>query len=237
MEESEPRDPEVPPAPSLQEERRRHERKGVKVNRLIRATLDFGDRKREEYVYVMDISEGGMRVNVDTPFPDNTVVRMEFTLQYLDMDVQIKPIWQKSLAGGTWVAGLEFDNVSQDQMNQILSMVEAFSLKGRRDRFRLKSLVAVSMRHMDDEDWLSVLLVDVSTSGLRIRCNESYEEGAQFEVKILLPDLQEVDAVGEVVWVQQARPGRFEYGMRFTTINDTGAAGIQAYIDRCVGAA
>lgn len=217
-------------------ERRLHERMGVKVNRLIRATLDFGkNHTREEYVYVLDFSEGGMRVNVDREFPADKPLRIQFTLQYLELDVYVKPIWQKKLTGGTWVAGLSFDTVTVDQSGQISAMMEAFSLRGRRERFRLKALVAVSLRLAGWEEWLSVLLVDMSTSGVRIRCNEVLDDHATLELKILLPDLKEVDARGEIVWQQQARPGRFEYGVRFNAIAESGVAAIQAYIDHCVG--
>lgn len=221
----------------LTENRRLAERKGVKVNRLVRATLDLGNgERREDYLYVMDISEGGMRVNVDKPFADAQPLRLHFTLQYLDLDLEVKPIWQEELPGGTWVSGLMFHAPSAIEERQIRATMAAFSDRGHRDRFRLKSLVSVSIRKVGSIRWLGVLPLLIAPNSLRIRCNELLDIDTEVDTKILLPDLREVGGRAAVVWQRQARPGRFEYGLRFNAISYESAAAIHEHLDRCIGA-
>lgn len=218
-------------------ERRQHERRGVRVNRLIRPLIDDGNGSpHEEYIYLVDMSEGGLRANLDREFPGDRAVRMQFTLQYLELDVSVRVVWQKSLAGGTWTVGLAFENLDSGAAVQVKKMVEAFSVQGRRDRFRLKSLVSVSVRRADDPVWVSVLLVDVSSAGLRVRCNEVYDVDSDLDVRLFPPDHDEVSGRASVIWCQEAGPMRWEYGLRFLALEGNGAAILQSYIDQTVGA-
>jgi hypothetical protein len=217
-----------------QGEQRKHERKGFKVNRLIRATIDRGEPK-DQYLYLVDISEGGLRVNVDNAFDMDRDFRIAFTLQYLDLDVRVRPVWQKTLAGGTTTVGLAFHEPSEAQMEQVRAMVGSFSTQGRRERFRLKALVSVALRH-DDGDWFNILLVDISPKGLRGMWDDPLEIGEALDVRVLPPDFSEVEARGEVVWQQQIGPRRHEFGLQFKAITEAGAETIQRFIDASVGA-
>lgn len=215
-------------------EHRLHERRGLRVHRLIRATIERDGESRERYLYLVDISEGGIRINADDAFDLDGTFRFSFTLQYLEFDLVVRPIWQKSLAGGTWTCGLAYHEPTPEQLDQVRQMVEAFTVKGRRERFRLKALVSVALRAAD-ESWFNILLVDISPKGLRGMWDEALDPEAIIDVRIIPPALTEIEARARVVWQQQIGPKRHEFGMQFVEIDEQGAAQIQAFIDRSVG--
>lgn len=225
-------------APGSIVEQRRHVRQGFKVNRLIRASFDFGDDdQREMYIYLVDLSEGGLRVNADTPFPTEKPFILRFTLQYVEVDVVVRAVWEKNLAGGTWTAGLAFHEPTPEQTEQIRAMVEAYAVAGRRERYRQKTLMSGALRLQEDADWFYTSLVDVSTSGLRVCWDEPLDMETEVFVHLRPPDLDEVDARATVVWQKQINSERFEVGLRFSSISDEAVANLQKYIDACVGTA
>lgn len=228
-----PTDGAVAPASSA-DEQRLHERRGLRVHRLIRATLERDGEAREHYLYLVDISEGGIRLNADNEFEVDRPFRLSFTLQYLEFDVMVRPVWQKRLAGGTWTCGLAYHDATPEQMEQVRQLVDSFTEKGRRERFRLKALVSVALR-ADGENWFNILLVDISPKGLRGLWDDALDAETPLEVRIIPPDLTEIEARANVVWQQQVGPRRHEFGLQFVEISDEGAGQIQRFIDRSVG--
>lgn len=226
------------PVPTPAVDRRQHARKGAAVNRLLRATVEWEDGKPEEcYLYLVDISERGMRVNVDRCFPEDHPVRLRFSLVDLQFEAQVHPIWQKFLTGGTWTVGLEVRDENVAATDVMRSIMEVFSAGGRRIRFRLRQVLTVTMQRASDERWYSVTTLDISPGGLKVRWDEPLEEGEIVHVKIFPEDLPDVEAHAQVMWQRDIGPERFEFGLKFTDITEAGATSIQRYIDRSVGAA
>ena len=146
----------------------------------------------------------------------------------------MRPIWQKSLAGGTWTCGLAYHEPTPEQQEQVRQMVDSFTVEGRRERFRLKALVSVALC-ATDEHWFNILLVDISPKGLRGMWDEALDPEVVLDVRIIPPDLTEIPAQARVVWQQQIGPKRHEFGLQFVDIADEAAGQIQAFIDRSVG--
>lgn len=217
-------------------EHRLHERRGLRVHRLVRASIESDGQTNELYLYLVDISEGGIRINADNPFNLDQPFRLTFTLQYLDFDVTVRPVWQKSLAGGTWTCGLAYHEPTPQQLDQVRQMVEAFTAKGRRERFRLKALVSVALR-ADGESWFNILLVDISPKGLRGVWEGALDAEKTLDVRIIPPEMTEVEARARVVWQKEIGDLRHEFGLQFVEIEEQAAADIQSFIDRSVGLA
>ena len=216
-------------------ERRQHERKIVQVNKLLRAKLDLPDGSiQEAYMYLVDVSEGGMRVNVDSAFPEEPV-RMRFELDQFVFDAQVHPSWQKCLVGGTWTVGLDFRGAGPETIAVANGIIDMYSPDGRRKRFKLREILNVMLHRPSDEDWLNVLAIDVSSTELQLRSDHEFPQGSHVDVKIFPPDLPRVEAEAEVLWQREVSTGRFEFRMKFLDLTKEGADTLQKYIDRAVG--
>jgi hypothetical protein len=216
---------------ALEEERRRSEREAVLVNKLLRVSTQVPPAEPVElYMYLVNVSEGGFRVHMDVPFPEDQAFQLRFSLVNKNVEATVVPTWQKCLDGGTWTAGLELQDPTPETLEQVRALMSALSVQGRRERFRLRQLLAVTIRRAEEEDWCSVATMDVSTHGLRARSDESLGEGVDVEVKVF-PNFIEVSARGRVVWEKEVGPSRYEFGVEFTEIDEEGIKILQRYID------
>ncbi|MEW6281020.1 MAG: PilZ domain-containing protein [Candidatus Eremiobacterota bacterium] len=231
--------------PHVGPERRGGVRKGSKLNKLLGAQVDLMDGEGEKlaYLYLVDLSEGGIRVNVDQHFPEETVFRMKLPLdsfgpelakkQVVELPVQV--VWQKRLIGGMTVAGLKFVDIPPDTHQVVKDIMERFTAEGRRKRFRLNRVLGVGIGLDENTRWLYPLALDLSVEGMRLRTEEDLTVGDELSLRIFLQfDLPVVNVTAKVVWKEQVNPGRFQLGLEFQQVDDATARPIQEYIDRCL---
>lgn len=224
-------------------ERRRGERKISKLNKLLTGHVDLGEGDHMVYLYLVDLSEGGLRVNVDQNFPENQQFRMKLSLDsfgpelgqtgVLDLPVQV--VWQKRLVGGMTVAGLKFMDPSEEIKESVKLIMDLFSVEGKRRRFRLNRVLGVGIGLEENTRWLYPLALDLSVGGMRIRTEENLTVGDELTLKIFLQfDLPVVNVSAKVVWKEEVQPNRFQIGLEFQSVTEEVARPIQEYIDRCL---
>lgn len=66
---------------------------------------------------------------------------------------------------------------------------------------------------------------DLSAGGLRVYSDETYRPGERLELELLLPGSETVELVGQVVWTEplpEGAPARFDVGIRYLEISDSG---------------
>jgi hypothetical protein len=226
-------------AEAAKSDRRQHKRRGVKINRLIRGSIKGDDLEPEEfYLYLVDVSERGLRLNLDHPLPEGRGFQLTFSLEDSKrFDSEVWVSWQKCLAGGTWTAGLEVKNITAPTREAMSAMLEDFSTQGRRMRFRLRQILSVTIRREGDVQWWNVTTLDLSPDGLQFRWDEPLDVETRLDINLFPQDLPEVHGKGQIMWQREVLPGRYEFGIKFVELESDGASVIQRYIDRCVGAA
>ncbi len=230
-------------------ERRQSGRKGVRLNRLIASRILDGESHRECYLHLVDISEGGLRVNSDDPFPEGREFQLEIGLAAFGNELatrkpkQVFPVrlvWSKSLLGGMVVTGLAFTEQLDGEGHEVVSAImHGASPEGRRMHFRLNRVLGVEMgggeAEGDEIRWLYPLTLDLSVEGMRICLNEELQVGRRFPIKIFLEfDLPTVSAEAEVMWQETMPSGRVQVGLRFEGLSERDAAAIKTYIDQCL---
>lgn len=224
-------------------ERRRGERKISKLNKLLTGQVDLGEGDQMVYLYLVDLSEGGLRVNVDQNFPENQQFRMKLTLDSFGselgrtgvIDLPVQVVWQKRLVGGMTVAGLKFVDPSEEVKEAVKEIMELFSVEGKRRRFRLNRVLGVGLGLEENTRWLYPLALDLSVGGMRIRTEENLTVGDELTLKIFLQfDLPVVNVNAKVVWKEEVQPNRFQIGLEFQDVTEDVARPVQEYIDRCL---
>ena len=229
------------PEQIAEDERRTAPRKGVRLNKLISASFNGGDAI---YLHLVDISEGGMRVNGDVEFskeePFNLALQMEafgkeLAEEHPHLKLDCRVVWQKQLLGGMFVSGLQFVEMSAETELIVKKILDRSSPEGRRLRFRLNRVLGVGIGLDEETRWLYPLALDLSVEGMRLRLDEEIEVGAVFPLQIFLEfDLPTVRVQAEAVWREEVGNGRYQLGLRFTEVSEDSAKAIQEYIDRCL---
>lgn len=225
-------------------ERRQTGRKGVKLNRLIASRVLDGESHRECYLHLVDISEGGLRVNSDDPFPEDREFALEIGLAAFGTELAtkrprivlpVRMVWSKSLVGGMVVSGLAFGQLDQEIEDIVSAIMKGASPQGRRQHFRLNRVLGVELGGAGNERWLYPLTLDLSVEGMRICLSETLELGTKFPIRIFLEfELPTVEAHAEVMWQEVMPSGRVQIGLKFDDMSERDALAIKTYIDQCL---
>ncbi|MCA9794192.1 MAG: PilZ domain-containing protein [Candidatus Eremiobacteraeota bacterium] len=249
-----PAAPEVPEVPADSDgpihdpdtdgERRQGQRKGVRLNKLISAKIATAEGTANAYIHLVDISEGGLRINSDNPFPGEADIELTFPLEAFGADLaseykvqtfKMRMVWQKQLVGGMHVSGLKFIDPTDENQAVVKKILERSSPEGRRLRFRLNRVLGVEIGKEEGSQWIYPLAEDLSIEGMRVRLDEHLEVGDEFPIKLFLEfELPTVETRAKVMWQEELGSGRHQVGMKFTQIDDKNAAVIKDYIDRCL---
>ena len=227
-------------------DRRQSGRKGVKLSRLISSKIIDGESERECYLHLVDISDGGFRINSDDPFPEDREFVLEIGLAPFGNELAtkspkqafpVKVVWTRSLVGGMVVSGLAFQNLSDEGKEVVAKIMQGASPQGRRMHFRLNRVLGVELGKEEDEDqqWLYPLTLDLSVEGMRICLSDPLEVGAKFPIKVFLEfELPTVQANAEVMWQETMPSGRVQVGLKFDEMSERDAMAIKTYIDQCL---
>lgn len=226
------------------DERRRAPRKGVRLNKLIAANLVIDGESSSAYLHLVDISEGGLRINGDLELPGDTPFELALSLEAFGAELasefgpqsfHVRVVWQKQLVGGMWVAGLQFLEQTETNRAVVARILERASPAGRRLRFRLNRVLGVEVGGADESRWIYPLALDLSVEGMRIRLDEELTVGESFPLKIFLEfELPTIEVTAEVMWQERMTSGRYQVGLKFTEMDDQAAQTIKDYIDRCL---
>jgi hypothetical protein len=195
------------------------------INRLIRATLTRPGAATEGlYLYLVDLSQGGLRVNSDQPFPEDVPVELHFGLDAFSPDpespgaafqAQVRRVWHKPLLGGTWVTGLALVDPSEQTQQLVGNLLQSFSPEARRTRFRLRRPIEVALRTNAESAWLNALTLDLSPTSLTVRIYQELAAGDPVDVMILLGDAYpRLQGPAQVVRAEQVKPKRYQAELR-----------------------
>lgn len=213
------------------EERRTLERKKLNLNKIFKSEITFNNQTTNCFVYIVDVSEGGMKIHVDFPLPDNIEFKIKF---YLDepLEVTAKMIWQKTLVGGMNVAGISFVTISDDDKEKINRFIFKYSPEGKRKSFRLNRVLAVETTTEGLEEKFYALTYDMSPKGMRISTEQDLEEAKEYDFRILLDfDKPPISVKGKIVWLKENFSGNNSIGIEFLNISDENAARINNFIE------
>ena len=224
------------------EERRQSRRRPSPVNRLIRAELSADPESSEAvYLYLVDMSEGGFRINADRPLPPETPVALCFGLEGFPappspkLAVTVQRAWDKTLVEGTWVSGLRFVDLSPEALATVQGLLKGFTPDGKRQQFRLREPISVSLQLKEEGPWVVVVPMDLSLSGVRVRAYLQVEPGSTVGLMLRLPEQKGHVFQGRVQEVKSLGPDRQEIGLTFVDAPTSATEAIQAYIDRVCG--
>lgn len=225
------------------EERRNSTRRPSPVNRLIRAEVAGPEGSEALYLYLVDLSEGGIRVNAERRLSSETPVGLSFGLEGFSaapsphLAVTVQRAWDRTLAAGTWVSGLKFGDLSEQATATVQGLLQGFTQAGKRQRFRLREPISVSVQSQPEGPWVVVVPMDLSLAGVRVRAylKEPVANDDVVGIMLRLPDQR-----GHVLraMVRAARPlasDRQEVDLIFVDPPGEVTEAVQAYIDKVCG--
>lgn len=222
------------------QERRSEERRKSRVNKLVHALVKAGE-EFQTFLYLVDISTGGLRVNLDRRLTPESIIELDFPVgpyvrdKEARLQATCRVVWNRPLLGGTFVHGLQFIDLSPASEEIISKLFIAFTPEGRRERFRLNQVLNVAYK--SDDSWIPRNACDISPEGLGLQLSSPLPEDTVIPFRIYLDEKrgsEPVEIDGKVSFTAEFDEGDYRIGIKFVNVNDVAASRIQAYIDRHV---
>lgn len=215
-------------------ERRESKRFAVHLNKITTAevTLD-ANPPTPCYVYVADISEGGLRITTDAWYDRAQRFGLRLQLDH-PLQVTVEVIWSKQLAGGTNVYGLQFVDVTDEQSAQVLTFIDSYSQEARRRRlgFNLNRVMGIQFPGVT-ESQIYVLTNVLSADSLEITAEIYLEQGQGYDCHLFLETDQAPVATRAIV--REIKPAvfdRFRIHCDLEHPSTDGVERINAFLDK-----
>lgn len=217
-------------------DRRRARRKAMKLNKIFVGEVGEDLDVAPLYLYIVDISDGGMRITCDMDMPMDYIFHMKLAIDTEDpLDTNIKIIWKKDLFGGTKIMGIQFIDPSEKTRNAIREFMDKHSEEGKRRAYRLDRVLPVELEIEDHTEKFNTLTMDLSTVGMRISNPFPLPYDKMIKLKVLL-DFEDVPVhlKARVVWQKETSYDQHIIGIEFTDLRGEDKGRINLYIDRAI---
>ncbi len=220
-------------------ERRRSPRASLTLNQFfdLKVTSESNSLPLQVRSFFVDLGLGGFRVNSERPLSSNAELSVSLPSEVLgeEMDVKAQVVWQKPLFGESYLQGLQFADLSEEQAQLIHQKLDGESgTRNSRQHFRLYRPFPIKLRSESEESWVSSYATDLSLDGLGTRLNSSLSAGEEIKVRLELDfELPTVEVEARVAWSKEGENG-VTHGLQFASMGPVEAKTIKRYIDRCL---
>lgn len=220
----------------ITKDRRSFKRKALRLNKIFVGEVGEGYDIAQIYLYIVDISTGGMRITCDMDLPMDYVFHMDLTLDTPEpLNTDIKVIWKKELFGGTKLMGIQFINLPDSSKKVILDFMEKHSEEGKRRAFRLDRVLPVEIEIEGKIEKFNSLTMDLSTVGMKISNPFPLPFDKLIKLKLML-DFEDspVYLKARTAWQNETSYGQYVIGIEFTHLRPEDKGRINLYIDRAI---
>lgn len=221
-----------------QNDRRQQSRTKFEVKRTLLASIEAENAGETScHLHLLDISEGGMRINIDRTLEVETQVGLRFDLTTLgpslngEFDSVCRVVWTKPTPGGS-VTGLEFKELRQDSETNLKCLLEIWSEKASLELTRLWKPLNAKLRQSDEEPWSRTHFVQaLSEAGFQFKSSESMEKNQVWQARLLLSGGPIVTSA-TVQWCKELSTRSFEIALQFLELGQEDEASIRLHLKR-----
>jgi c-di-GMP-binding flagellar brake protein YcgR len=216
------------------QERRVFERRKIVLDKSIKAEvlLESSD-PRTTYIFIKDMSEGGLKIHSDMNLPVDMIIPIKF---YLDstLDVSVKVAWHKEL-GGMHIMGLQFMDITDEASGVVRAFMDRYSPEGLRRNYRLDRTLAFQIDAGEQSMDFCALALNISAEGMRLINEFILPEGKEFPLKIILEtELPPVHFTAQVSWQKQTTFDNYMIGLNFSGVSPECSERIDAFLDKAI---
>jgi PilZ domain len=221
-------------------ERRSEQRTKSKVKRTVLATVEEeGYEAKSNHLYIVDISENGIRINLDRVVEPDKILTVNFPLASLGYELEghfsanCRVIWSRPLAGGTCILGMEFQGLSEVIQGSVDALIEHWGKKEGLDLMALPTPVDAKIRFEEGEEWSRMVAVRaISLRGFNFPSKHMVTEDQSIDVRLLLEG-GTVETSAKVRWCKTMPNGVYDIGCEFPQLTEGEESYITLHLRRC----
>lgn len=221
----------------MTDERRTSKRFAIQLNKITGAEITrAGQRPAVCYIYIVDISQGGLRITTDESFEVGEIFGLHLQLQP-PLSGKVEVVWKKLLTGGTNVYGVKFVDVSETLSTQIADFIESYSeeAKRRRAAANFNRVLSMQFPEVTGEQKIYALTSILSTDGMQITTETELEPSRQYACVLWLEaDQPPIALKARVHEVKAAVFDRYKMSLVFEALPDGAVERINTFLDSVV---
>ncbi|MDQ7824002.1 MAG: PilZ domain-containing protein [Candidatus Eremiobacteraeota bacterium] len=170
-----------------QHERRQIRRKLIKVRKTVLAEIfQAQDEERKKcYIYINDVSEGGLRITCDVFIPENTVIKLLITLEK-QVALEGKVVWAKEFGSGNYTMGLELSQDRDDYRENVDFLFDWASPMEVKRSFRPRATKHFELHTEEQVTKFYAHLLIISPGGMELIFRKPLPEDRDFSLTFAL---------------------------------------------------
>lgn len=219
-------------------DRRQQERTKIEIKRTILASVeDEGIKQRGCHLHLLDISEGGMRVNIDQALEPEARLKLRFDIGALGTHLEghfesvCRVVWTKPTPGGT-ITGFEFKELSKEARVGLQHLLDFWGNKSSLELVRLWKPVNAKLRNTEAEPWSQTLFVQaLSLKGFQFNSPRPVDREHALQSRLLLNDGPVITPV-KVLWCKQISDRCYDTGCQFEDLSSEQTVSVRLHLKR-----
>lgn len=212
------------------QERRTDARKKIDLKRTFKAEVIL-DTVQPCYVYIIDVSQGGMKIMTDLDIPEHRTFLMKLFLEET-IELAVEIVWAKKMVGYMNVIGLRFVAMSSKAMAKIEAFIAQYSIDTTKRIVKLHKML--NMQIKKEEEWVNfyAFILNVSPNGLEFTTDYPLPEN-EFSLHFYLEQGQmPFEADVRVLFQREISLGRVKGWLEFSKMPERDHIRLIEYIDK-----
>ncbi|RQW80116.1 MAG: PilZ domain-containing protein [Geobacter sp.] len=213
------------------DERRGEARKKISLKKTFPAELQL-DALEKTYLYIADISYGGMKIITELNLPSNRTFILRIFIE-ATVEFPVEVVWQRQLVGYMNAYGLKFVALTPDSYRIIENFVSKYAIDTSKRNFRLNKMV--SLQIMRDEEWITFYsyILNMSPHGFEYTTDYVLPLNDEFELRsFLIQGESPILSKAKILFSRGLSMGRTKGWLEFSTIDEKNKLRLTEYIDR-----
>jgi len=215
------------------DERRSAVRVKISLKKTFSAEVQL-DTPKKCYLYIVDISQGGMKIMTDLVFPERRTFLITFYLEQEDpLELAVEVVWKKQVVGYMNVIGMKFVAISPRSFEKIEQFVEKYSIDTSKRIFKLNKMI--TMQIQKQEEWANfyAYVISISPQGLEYTTDYSLPASEEFALRFYAEQGQApMEAQARVLFQKEISMGRLKGWLEIITMSEPNRLRLTEYIDK-----
>jgi hypothetical protein len=212
-------------------ERRSEARKKISLKRTFAAEVHL-DGIQRCYLYIVDISSGGLKVMTDLVFPKQKAFMIRLLLN-VPVDFPVEVVWHKQMVGYMNIFGLKFVEMTDAAYNAIGSFVDKYSIDMSKKISRVDKMLSVQT--LRDGEWKNfyAYVMNVNPQGMEFTTDEILPLNDNFPLRCFFEHGQPpIELTVKILFQKEISMGRLKGWMEFTETEEANKLRLSEFLER-----
>jgi hypothetical protein len=199
-------------------ERRVHPRKKIDLQRTFAAEIII-DSVQKTYLYVVDISHGGMKIMTDILFPQDREVKLMLICDE-PLEVSMDLVWHRKMLGDMYIMGLKFTDLSPVIDGSIDNFISKYSGVAR-EEIRLNEMFILGIFQSMEWKKYPIYALSLSLEGLTFTTDKSLPINEELFIQFALGKEETTfETYARVQHLDAISDGRFKGFLKFERMSE-----------------